>query len=101
MPQQQSKPLARWRTDPVAFIMEVLRNPETGKPFALYDAQVEFLRRAFVLTDNGRLPFPEIIFSAPKKSGKTALAAMCAIYVAVVIGGPFAEVYRLSNDFEQ
>jgi hypothetical protein len=79
----------------------VLRNPETGKPFVLYEAQVEFLRRAFVLTGDGRLPFPEIIFSAPKKSGKTALAAMCAIYVAVVIGGPFAEIYCLSNDFEQ
>ena len=78
-----------------------MRNPETGAPFELYPAQVEFLRRAFTLTFEGRLPYPEIIFSAPKKSGKTALSSMCAIYAALVLGGPFAEVYCLSNDFEQ
>jgi phage terminase large subunit-like protein len=42
-----------------------------------------------------------MLFSAPKKSGKTALAAMIAIYTAVVLGGPYAEVYCLANDYEQ
>jgi hypothetical protein len=93
--------LASWRRDPVAFIVEVLRNPETGAPFELYPAQVEFLRAALRLTAAGRLPCPEMLFSAPKKSGKTALAAMIAIYVAVVLGGPYAEVYCLANDYEQ
>ncbi len=93
--------LERWQADSCAFIREVLRNPETNLPFELYPAQVEFLRCAFTLTADGRLPYPEALFSAPKKSGQTALAAMVAIYVAVVIGGPFAEVYCLSNDFEQ
>ena len=93
--------LTRWRTDPVAFIQQVLRDPETREPFRLYPAQVEFIRRAFALTSDGHLPFPEMVFSAPKKSGKTAQAAMLAIYVAVVIGGRFAEVYCLSNDYEQ
>ena len=65
--------LASWRHDPVAFITEVLRNPETGAPFELYPAQVEFLRAALRLTPAGRLPCPEMLFSAPKKSGKTAL----------------------------
>ncbi len=59
MPREQSKPLAQWRSDPVAFITAVLGNPETGKPFVLYDAQIAFLRRAFVHTDDGRLPFPD------------------------------------------
>ena len=98
---ETTKTLARWKRDPVAFITEVLRNPETGAAFDLYPAQVEFFHRAFTLTGERRLPYPEIIFSAPKKSGKTALAAMCAVYAALVLGGPFAEVYCLSNDFEQ
>jgi phage terminase large subunit-like protein len=91
---------ASWRLDPVAFIEGALINPETGKPFELYPAEIEFIRRAFTLTD-GHLPYPEMIYSAPKKSGKTGFAAMLAIYVAVVIGGRFAEVYCLSNDYEQ
>jgi hypothetical protein len=30
-----------------------------------------------------------------------AVAAMCALYVSIAIGGPFAEIYCLSNDYEQ
>jgi hypothetical protein len=93
--------LAVWRRDPVAFVHEVLVNPENGKPFVLYDAEVEFLRRALTLTADGRLPFGELICACPKKSGKSCLASMAAIYVAVVVGGPLAEVYCLSNDYEQ
>jgi hypothetical protein len=63
-------------------------------------AEREFLRAAFTLVD-GNLPHPELLFSAPKKSGKTALAAMCALWVATMAGGPWAEVYCLANDFEQ
>ncbi|HUY39803.1 MAG TPA: terminase TerL endonuclease subunit [Candidatus Binataceae bacterium] len=93
--------LRRWKSDPVAFIRDVLRDPETGKPFELYPEQVDFLRRGFTLTSDRRLPYPELLFSAPKKSGKTATAAMAAIYCAVAIGGPYAEIYCLANDYEQ
>ncbi|HUY27314.1 MAG TPA: terminase TerL endonuclease subunit [Candidatus Binataceae bacterium] len=96
-----AKQFETWRSDPVSFIEGALINPETGKRFELYPAEIEFVRRAFTLTADGRLPFPETLFSAPKKSGKTALAGMLAVYVAVVIGGRFAEVYCLSNDYEQ
>jgi len=101
MKTELNKRIALWRRDPLSFIREVLRNPETGKRFELYPAEAEFIRRAFTLTKDGRLPYPEMLFSAPKKSGKTCLAAMCAIYVAVVLGGAYGEVYCLSNDFEQ
>ena len=93
--------LERWRRDPVAFVTEVLVNPETGEPFELYPEQVTFLRTALTLTPGGRLPYTELVFSAPKKSGKTAIAAMIAIYMAVVIGGKFGEIYCLANDHEQ
>src|SRR5271156_4217711 len=100
-PDDQSAQYARWRADPCAFIAEVLINPEDGFPFTLYGEQKVFLRKALTLTKDGRLPFPEMIFSAPKKSGKTGLAAMCAVYAAVVLGGAFGEVYCLANDYEQ
>jgi phage terminase large subunit-like protein len=91
----------RWHHDPVAFILEVLRDPETGKPFELYPEEITFIRWAFTVLANGSLPFAEILFSAPKKSGKTALAAMLVLYVIIVLGGNYAEAYIIANDFEQ
>lgn len=79
MSEALTEKIARWRADPVAFVREVLRDPETGKPFVLYPAQERFLREAFTLTADGKLPFPELVFSAPKKSGKTATCAMVAV----------------------
>jgi hypothetical protein len=37
--------LRRWKRDPVAFILEVLRD-ENGRPFRLYPEQQRFLRDA-------------------------------------------------------
>jgi hypothetical protein len=90
-----------YRNDPIAFIRDFLVDPETGKPFVLYEAEERFLREALTLDAEGRLPFPEMVFSGPKKSGKTMIAAWCVLYVVLVIGGPFAEGYCLSNDLEQ
>jgi hypothetical protein len=42
-----------------------------------------------------------MLFSAPKKSGKTATGAIATIYVMVCLGGPYAEAYCVANDFEQ
>jgi len=97
---KQSEQKARWLADPTAFVREVLIDPETGKPFELYPAEELFLRSGFTLTSGGRLPFPELLYSGPKKSGKTGLAAMAVIYVIVILGGPYAEAV-CSNDFEQ
>jgi terminase large subunit-like protein len=93
--------LAAWRADPVKFITEVLVNPETGRPFVLYAEEAEFAGRALTLTSDGRLPYPELLFSGPKKSGKTAFAAMALLYVIVALGGPYAEGYCLANDMDQ
>ena len=93
--------LGRYRHDPVAFITECLVDPETGQPFVLYPAQVAFLRAALTLTDDGRLPAPELVYGAPKKSGKTALAAMAMIYVILVLAGRYGEGYVVANDLEQ
>ena len=74
---------ARWRSSIIAFAQECLHDPETQRPFVLYAEEQEFLRRAFTLTPDGRLPYTELCFSAGKKSGKTALAAIIAIYTAL------------------
>ena len=90
-----------WRRDPAAFIEEALSDPETGMPFRLTRAERRFVRLAFQLTPDGRLKYPELLFAGPKKSGKTALAAMLALYVIVALGGRFAEGYCIANDLEQ
>jgi phage terminase large subunit-like protein len=93
--------IERWRSDPVTFIEEVLIDPETERPFVLNRAQRHFLARAFRLAADSRLRFPELLFSGPKKSGKTGLAAMIVLYVVLVLGGRFAEGYCVANDLEQ
>jgi Phage Terminase len=88
-------------TDPVAFIESTLINPETCESFLLTAAERLFLRHAFELTPDGRLRFPELVFAAPKKSGKTAFAAMLLIYVVRVLGGRYAEGFCVANDLQQ
>src|SRR5262249_30116986 len=93
--------LARWKSSPINFIEQVLRDPETKRPFILNDAERAFLTLAFTLDDNGRLKFPEMCFGAPKKSGKTTLAAIIMLTMVLLFGGRFAEGYCCSNDLEQ
>jgi phage terminase large subunit-like protein len=96
-----SSQIERLKRDPVAFVQEVLIDPETGRPFRLYPVQERFLREALKRGPDGRLLYPELVFSAPKKSGKTGFAAMIVLYMIVAIGGPYAEGYCVANDFEQ
>jgi len=90
----------RWRSDPVVFF-ESLFDPETGKPFSLFEQQRTFLREAFKRAPDGRLLYPLLIFSAPKKDGKTTLDALAHLYVVLVLGGRFAEGEIFANDQEQ
>ena len=70
----------------------MLRDPETGKPFVLSEAERDFLASSpFKLDDNGRLKFPELVFGAIKKSGKTTLAAIIMLTMVLLFGGRFAE----------
>ena len=87
--------------DPISFIESTLINPETGAFFVLTEAERVFLAHAFAVGSDGRTLFPELVFGAPKKSGKTALAAMVLLYVVRVLGGRFAEGYVISNSKEQ
>jgi hypothetical protein len=93
--------LARWRSDPCGFIETMLHDPETGHPFQLLDAERRFLALALKLTDDGRLLYPEFVYGAIKKSGKTGFAAILIIALLLLFGGRFAEAYCVANDFEQ
>lgn len=98
---QEETALRRWRRDPVAFIRGALIDPETGQHFELYPGEERFLSEGFTPGRDGRLPFAELLFAAPKKSGKTGLAAMATLYTVICNGGPYAEAYCVANDFEQ
>ena len=93
--------LDRWRASPVSFITEVLTDPETGELFKLYPAEERFIREALTPDPSGKLRYPELLFAAPKKSGKTALAALATLYVIVCLGGAYGEAYAVANDLEQ
>jgi hypothetical protein len=95
------KSLARWRADPGAFIEENLVNPETGKPFALLQAEQAFLDHAYRTDDDGRLLYQDQAYCAPKKSGKTEFAAMNVLTAVLIFGGRNAEGYCVANDYEQ
>jgi phage terminase large subunit-like protein len=93
--------LARWRADPVLFVEEVLHDPETGKPYRLLDAERRFLEHAFRTGADGRLCYPEQVYSCPKKSGKTAFAAMHALTTTLLFSGAFPEATLCANDLDQ
>ena len=95
------KALARWRADPAAFVERYLIDPETGKPFKLLPAEREFLKHALATDAAGRLLFPELVYGAPKKSGKTGFAAIFMLTLLLLYGGRFAEGYAAANDLEQ
>ena len=93
--------LTRFRVDPTSFIQTVLIDPETNAPFVLSDAERWFLKFAFKLDETGRLRFPELVFGAIRKSGKSTLAAIFIITLLLLFGGRFAEAYCCANDLAQ
>jgi hypothetical protein len=96
-----SKTWERWRENPCDFVEEVLHDPETGKPFRLLDAERAFLDLSYQLADDGRLLYPEQVYGAAKKSGKTGFAAIHTLTTVLLFGGKYAEGYCVANDLEQ
>ena len=93
--------LERWRQQPIEFIEQVLRDPETGQPFDLFPAQRRFFEHAWTQADDGRLLYPEQCLGAIKKSGKTGTAGIHLLTTTILYGGRFAEAYCVANDLEQ
>jgi phage terminase large subunit-like protein len=93
--------IARCQREPIRFIEEVLRDPRTGRPFQLLEAQRQFFAHCWQRRDDGRLLYPEQVFGAVKKSGKTTTSAMHGLTTTLVFAGKYAEAYCISNDLEQ
>jgi phage terminase large subunit-like protein len=93
--------LRRWRENPTAFVEEVLVDPATDQPFILLPAEREFLQHCFKTGPNGRLLYPELLYSCPKKSGKTTFAAIIVITIITLYGGAYPEAVVAANDYEQ
>jgi hypothetical protein len=93
--------LDRWRSNPISFIETVLHDPETKKPFKLLPAERAFLEHAFKRDDDGRLLYPEQIYSCPEKSGKTTFAGIHALTTLLLFGGSYPEATICANDYEQ
>jgi phage terminase large subunit-like protein len=84
----------------IHFIDKLIKNNELGQPFRLSDHQREVLRLAFAFDENGRLPYDTVIFSCPKKSGKTTLNAALTLWWAITQEPP-NELLCVANDLEQ
>jgi phage terminase large subunit-like protein len=87
--------IVTWAESPAEFYI-----PETREPIKLADHQGEILRHIFTPQDDGRLAYDTIVYSCPKKSGKTTIAALVAEYFGLFFEAP-NEIYLCANDFEQ
>ena len=85
-----------YRDDIVAF----------GKEFALPDGvlvleehQKRILRHVLTPDSRGKLPYRTVVYSAPKKSGKSTISALVALWFA--LREHYAEVIVAANDLDQ
>jgi phage terminase large subunit-like protein len=69
-------------------------------PVKLVPHQKRILTDITTKDENGKLPYTTIVYSAPKKSGKTAFAGLYTFWFGWN-ETPFNEIYVLANDKEQ
>jgi len=91
--------MARQFTPATRFIQRLVRL-EDGSPVALAKHQRAVLDHVLTPRASGRLPFTTVVWSEPKKSGKTSIAAWVGSWV-LNTQGPRAEVLVCANDLEQ
>jgi len=82
------------KLDPVTFIDRCIRKNERGQSFRLAPHQRQILRLAFF-----RFLYTTIVYSCPKKDGKTTLAAALVLWWAFI--NEDDEVFLCANDLEQ
>jgi len=80
------------------------RNPKTGEilpagPIQLTDHQKHLINEALSRNPDGTFKYALVVYSAPKKSGKSAVAAAVATYVAH--HSPYGFIACVANDGKQ
>ena len=101
-PRHQNRIIRRIEKEYVPISPET-HKPETGKPLALFDHQVRIFNHVFTpLWFEGeqreRLPYRTVVWSAIKKSGKTAIGGAVSYAWGREYGG---EVLSVANDKDQ
>lgn len=84
----------------VSWILDYFVDPITFRRITLKPFQKTILREALSTDKNGRNNYDLVVWSQPKKSGKTAIAGAVGAYVAQNIGAPNV-VVTVANDQEQ
>lgn len=74
--------------------------PETREPIQLTELQQEILRHCFTTNDAGKMPYQTIVYSCPKKSGKSTIGALVALWWALTQEPP-NEIFIAANDLDQ
>ena len=85
--------------DPVTWIQKNFYIPETKGPIELYDSQVVPLREALRRDEAGNFVYSTVVWSAIKKSAKTAIAAAVTLWFAWRVPG--AKIIVMGNDQRQ
>jgi phage terminase large subunit-like protein len=93
--------IAGWRAHPATFVEQALVDPETGLPYKLLEAEKAFFEHAFRTDAAGKALYAEQVYAAPKKSGKTAFAALHVLTTTLLFGGAYAEATLCANDYDQ
>ena len=73
---------------------------DNGEPIRFEKHQKKILGRAFKVDSGGKLSYSTVVYSCPKKSGKTCVGAVVALWFAYELE-PGAEVILAANDLEQ
>lgn len=86
------------------FYVPAPRDPVTGRvmppgPIRLAEHQRRIINEALSKDRDGNFKYTTVIYSAPKKSGKSTIASAVGLYVADQT--PFGRIYCLANDGEQ
>lgn len=74
---------------------------DTKQPIRLAAHQRAILRHATQQDEAGRFLYQTILYSAPKKSGKTTLAALFTLWYALFVEPAGGEIFLVANDLEQ
>ena len=73
---------------------------DTKKPIKFQPHQKKILGHALKVGPDGRLPYSTVLYSAIKKSGKTAIGATVGLWFAYELE-PGSEIICAANDLEQ
>jgi phage terminase large subunit-like protein len=90
----------RNQTDIVKWAEENFYIKETSQPIRFFPHQKAVLRYMFKRDAQGKFRFQTVIYSTPKKSGKTCTAGV-AVRWAAETWGKYNEIYCIGNDLEQ